>query len=269
VVEDLFIANTHDFILCFTEHGQVHWLKVYQIPEASRQSRGKAIINLLQTKDRITAFVRVKEFTSGYIFMVSKKGMIKKTRAALFAHPRRGGIKAIGIADDDELITVRLITDDDTILLATRNGNAVRFNAQQVRPIGRSGQGVRGIRLKQNDAVIGMVVGGDSRTLFTITANGYGKRTSINEYRLVRRGGSGVRNIICNERNGNVIAVDLVQDGDDIMVISKNGTVIRIPVSGINVIGRNTQGVRVIKLEEKDQVVAAARIPHHSINSTP
>ncbi|HLD07260.1 MAG TPA: DNA gyrase subunit A [Candidatus Nanoarchaeia archaeon] len=259
-VKSLMIANTHDTILCFTDRGQLHWLRVYEIPDASRQSKGKAIVNLLGTQERITALVRVQGFRSGYLFMATKQGVVKKTGADLFANPRKGGIRAITMAEGDELIDVQLITDDAHILLATRQGNAVRFAASSIRPIGRSGQGVRGIRLRKDDELIGMVVTHPNKTLFTITAHGYGKRTPVEEYRLIRRGGSGVRNIICSERNGPVVAVVSVQDGDDVMVVSKNGVIIRVPVSGISVIGRNTQGVRIIKLEKGDIVVSAARV---------
>ncbi|MBI4149447.1 DNA gyrase subunit A [Candidatus Woesearchaeota archaeon] len=268
-VRSLMIANTHDYILCFTEHGQLHWLKVYQIPDASRQSKGKAIVNLLDTHERITAFVRVKDFNSGYLFMATKQGTVKKTEAGLFANPRRGGIRAITMAPGDELIDVQLIADDAQILLATKRGNAVRFAASAIRPIGRSGQGVRGIKLRKNDEVVGMVLTHPNKTLFTITAHGYGKRTPVDDYRLIRRGGSGVRNIICSERNGIVVAVVSVQDGDDVMVVSKNGVIIRVPVSGISVIGRSTQGVRIIKLEKGDTVVSAARVMGDIITALP
>ena len=264
-IENIFIANTHSYILCFTEEGNVHWLKVYQIPDASRQSKGKAIVNLLNSKENISAFIPIKTFKEGYLFMATKKGIVKKTSALLFSNPRKGGIRAITL-DNDRLINVKFTNGQKEITLATKKGNAVRFHEKKIRPIGRAGQGVRGIKLKKDDEVIGMVIAKEDKTLLTITENGYGKRTKISEYRLISRGGSGVRNIICNERNGNVVAVNSVRDGDEIMLISKNGIVIRMLVDNINVIGRNTQGVRLMKLKN-DKVVAAAKIAGEKLNN--
>ena len=263
-IENIFVANTHSYILCFTETGDVHWLKVYQIPESSRHSKGKAIINLLNTKENITAFIPIMTFREGYLFMATKKGIVKKTSALLFSKPRKGGIKAITL-DNDRLINVKFTNGSREIILATKKGRAVRFHEKNIRSIGRTGQGVRGIRLKKDDEVIGMVIAKEDRTLLTITENGYGKRTKITSYRLISRGGSGVRNIIYNERNGNVVAIKSVKEDDEIMLISKNGITIRMPVSNINIIGRNTQGVRLMKLEN-DKVVAAAKIIGERLN---
>lgn len=261
-VRDIFIASTHSYILFFTNKGKVHWIKVYNIPEASRQAKGKAIINLLSlgSDENVTAYIPVKEFDDQhFLIMATKNGTIKKTNLAAYSNPRRGGIVAITLDSNDSLIKVKLTDGNKQIILATRNGIAVRFSEKDVRATGRSAQGVRGIRLK-NDYVIGMVVATDEKTLLTVTENGYGKRTNISEYRLISRGGSGVKNIICSERNGKVVSINSVTDNDEIMLITKRGITIRTPVSQISVIGRVTQGVRLIKLEQNDKLVGVAKI---------
>ena len=262
-VKDIFIANTHSYILMFTNKGKVYWLKVYSIPEASRQARGKAIINLinLENDEHVTAYIPVTDFdTSHYLIMATKNGTIKKTGLAAYSNPRKTGIIAISLDQNDSLIGVKLTDANKEIILATGNGIAVRFNENDVRPTGRSSQGVRGIKLSENDYVIGMVVVTNDKTLLTVTENGYGKRTEISEYRLISRGGSGVRNIICSERNGKVISINSVDDNDEIMLITMNGITIRMLVSQISVIGRSTQGVRLMKLEDKDKLVSVAKI---------
>ncbi len=269
VVKDIFIASTHSYILFFTNKGKVRWLKVYNIPEASRQARGKAIVNLLElgNDEIITAFVPVKSFDNEhYLIMATKKGTIKKTDLMAYSKPRRHGIVAITLDQGDELINVELTDGNQQIILATKNGSAVRFEERDVRPTGRSSQGVRGITLKDNDEVIGMVVALDDKTLLSVTENGYGKRTSIAEYRLINRGGSGVINIQCSERNGKVVSICSVVENDDIIFISRNGIVIRVPASDISVIGRNTQGVRIMKLESNDKIVAAVKMPKENNN---
>jgi DNA gyrase subunit A len=262
-VRDIFIASTHSYILLFTNKGKVHWVKVYDIPEASRQARGKAIVNLvsLQSDEKVTAYVPIKNFNpNNYLIMATKNGTVKKTSLVAYSNPRKGGIVAITLDQDDRLINVKLTDGNKEILLGTRNGIAVRFNENNVRPTGRSSQGVRGIRLSQDDKVIGMVVATNDKTLLTVTENGYGKRTKIPEYRLISRGGSGVRNIVCSERNGKVVSINSVSSENQIMLISKNGITIRMPVSQISVIGRATQGVRLIKLYENDKLVSVAKI---------
>ncbi len=261
-VDDLFIANTHSYILFFTNKGKVYWLKVYYIPEASRQAQGKAIINLLRLNkdEKVTAFIPVKEFDDQhYLVMATKKGIIKKTNLFAYSNPRKAGIIAVNLAEDDSLVNVVLTDGNQQIILATKNGMAVRFDEKTVRPIGRSGMGVRGITLR-NDEVIGMVVASDDKTLLTVTENGYGKRTNVSDYRLTNRGGVGVRNIICSERNGSVVSIKSITNEDDIMFITKNGITIRIPSKYISVIGRNTQGARIMRLEENDKLVSAAKI---------
>jgi len=262
-VKDIFVASTHSYLLLFTSKGKVHWQKIYQIPEASRQAKGKAVVNLvdLQQDEKITAYIPIKEFDDKhYLIMGTRNGAIKKTNLSAYSKPRKGGIIAISLDVNDGLIGVKLTNGSKEIILATNKGIAVRFNEKDVRPTGRSSQGVRGIRLSDNDKVIGMVVATDDKTLLTVTENGYGKRTKISDYRLISRGGSGVRNILCSERNGNVVSVNSVSENDEIMLITSRGITIRTQVSQISVIGRNTQGVKLISLAESDKLVSVAKI---------
>ncbi len=261
-VEDLFIANTHDYLMFFTDRGQVHWLKVYKIPEASRTARGTAIVNLigLEPDEKVTAFVSVKDFAEGNLMMTTQKGVIKKCKLDLFSRPRKGGIRAINLQDGDALIEAKLTTEKDNIIIATRNGKAIKFRETDIRPIGRTGMGVRGIRLKKDDKVIGMVIADDKHALLTLTENGYGKRSPISDYRLINRGGSGVINIICSDRNGKVVGIRSTEGNESLVLISQSGIAIRISSSDISIIGRNTQGVRVMKLKDGDRVVASAKI---------
>lgn len=213
----------------------------------------------------------VKRFDSQhFLVMITKKGIIKKTNLAAFSNPRAGGIKAINLEGGDELVNVLMTDGFKQIIIATKDGQAVKFNEGNVRPMGRASKGVIGIRLKEeknekgetvkSDYVIGAVIAEDNKTLLTVTENGYGKRTMISDYRLINRGGTGVINIICSERNGNVISIMSVNDDDEVMLISHDGIIIRTPCKFISIIGRNTQGVRLMKLEEKDKVVSAANI---------
>jgi DNA gyrase subunit A len=262
-VNDIFVANTHDYLLFFTDKGTVQWKKVYQLPEASRQAKGTAIVNLLEMDNtsKISSYIPISKFDDKhYLVMITKNGLIKKTNLDAYSKPRKGGIIAINLTDNDELIEVLLTDGNKQILIATANGMAVKFDEKDARPVGRNSIGVRGIRLKKNDKVIGAVIAPDQMSLLTITENGYGKRTKISDYRLINRGGSGVINIITNERNGNVVAIKAVEDEHDLLFISKNGIAIRTPANGISVIGRNTQGMRLMKLSENDKVVAATRI---------
>jgi DNA gyrase subunit A len=262
-VNDLFVANTHNYLLFFTDKGIVQWKKVYQIPEASRQAKGNAIINLLEMdKDtKVSSYIPISKFDDKhYLVMITKNGLIKKTNLAAYSKPRKGGIIAINLTDNDELIDVLLTDGNKNILIATAKGMAVKFDERDVRAVGRNSIGVRGIKLKNNDNVIGAVIAPDNMSLLTITENGYGKRTKIADYRLINRGGSGVINIITNERNGNVVSIKAVEDEHDLLFISKNGIAIRTSAQGISVIGRNTQGMRLMKLSESDKVVAATKI---------
>jgi len=262
-VEDIFIANTHSYMLFFTDKGKVHWIKSYFIPEASRQAKGKAIVNLLNlgSDEKVTAYIPIKNFDKEhFLIMATKKGTIKKTSLESYSNPRKGGIIAVSLDEKDSLIGVKLTDGNKEIILATRNGAAVRFNEKNVRPTGRSSQGVRGIKLSADDEVVGMVVATDDKALLTVTENGYGKRTKISDYRLISRGGSGVRNIVCSERNGKVVSINSVDDTDEIMLISKRGITIRTQVSQISVIGRNTQGVRLMNLGQEDKLMSVAKI---------
>jgi len=263
-IEELFVANTHSYILFFTNLGKVHWLKVYQVPEATRQAKGTAIVNLMSLgkDERITTYVPVKQFKPDrFITMVTKKGTVKRTSLDNFSNPRKGGILAVSLNEGDELISARLTNGKRQLIIATANGMAVRFREEDVRPMGRTASGVRGIKLKGDDKVIGMVRADEKKTLLTVTEKGFGKRTLVSDYRLISRGGVGVINIKITEKNGKVAAIRSVTDDDGIMFITQNGIIIRIAAKDISVIGRNTQGVRVMRLSEGDELVAAAKVP--------
>jgi len=269
-VKDIFVASTHDTIMFFTDTGQVHWLKAYEIPQASRTAMGTAIVNLLNIKDnsKIAASIQITEYTDKqFLMMATKRGTIKKTNLMEYSRPRQGGIKAIILEEGDDLIEVKLTDGNQDIILATQEGMAIRFNEQDARPIGRTSKGVRGINLKGNDQLIGMIHAPKDKTVLTVTENGYGKRTAIDEYRVIGRAGVGVRNIITSDRNGKVVAVLDVYDHDDVIFISKNGIIIRTDCKGISVIGRNTQGVRLMKLDEGDRVVSATRIVNEDVET--
>jgi DNA gyrase subunit A len=262
-VEHLFVASTHDHILFFTSRGRCHWIKVHELPEAGRYSRGKAIVNLLSLgpEERVTAFVSTKGFPEGqYLVMATERGVIKKTALKAFSHPRRGGIIAITLDRGDQLIDAQLTDGTNDIVLAKRAGKAVRFHERDVRPMGRSARGVRGVKLENDDCVIGMVVIKREGTLLVVSEKGYGKRSPISDYRVTKRGGKGIITMRCTARTGKVISIKEVVDDDELMVISQHGTIIRVPIKGISVIGRATQGVRIINLREGDRVVDVARV---------
>ena len=263
-VEHLFVTNTHAYILFFTDKGKVYWLKGYKIPSASRYSKGVNIINLIEVEkdEKITAMIPIKEFRENeYLIMATKKGVVKKTSMLEYSNPRKGGIIAISLRDSDRLVCVKKTNGEQKYIIATKNGFAVRFDEKDIRPIGRGGMGVRGIRLSATDDVVGMELAViDDDTLLTITENGYGKRSLISEYRLIKRGGKGVINIKTSGRNGKVVAIKTVKDDHELMCITKNGIIIRTLASNISTIGRNTQGVRIMKIGEKDKVINLARI---------
>ncbi len=266
-VEDLFIANTHSYLLFFTNLGQVHWLKVYEIPEGSRQAKGKAIVNLLNLKEgeKVSAFIPVDNFDDQhYLVLATKNGTIKKTNLMEYSRPRQGGIKGIVLEEGDELIGAKLTDGKKEIMLVTKNGLAARFNEEDARSIGRTSKGVCGISLKDKDEVVSLLICEPGKTIFTITKNGYGKRSEVDEYRLIGRGGVGVINIQCSDRNGSVVTSLCVDNNDELMIMSRNGITIRTPAQGISVIGRNTQGVKMMKLEEGDEVVSATKIAPES-----
>ena len=262
-IEHLFIASTHDYVLFFTTKGRVYWLKVHEIPEASRQSRGKAIINLMQLEqgEGISAYIPVREFKEGqFLVMATKMGLIKKTELTAFSNPRKGGIIGITIEKDDELIGVKLTDGQKELTLATKEGKAIRFPEDHVRDMGRGAKGVRGIRLGKKDVLIAMEVVEKDATLLTVTNNGFGKRTDFSEYRVQSRGGKGIINIKAGKKNGLAVGVKSVTDKDELMLITGQGMIVRCAVKDIRTTGRSTQGVRLMKLESKDEVASVAKV---------
>jgi DNA gyrase subunit A len=262
-VDQLFIASTHSYILIFTDRGRVHWLKVHEIPEVGPQGRGKAVVNLvsLQPKEKIAAFAAVKEFVSGrFVLLATRKGIVKKTELSAFANPRAGGIIALSVEDDDALIEAVLTGGTDEILLATKEGMAIHFSEEDVRPMGRAAYGVKGIELEASDEVVALEVVAAGGTVLTVTQNGYGKKTDLDEYRLQSRGGKGLINIKTSGRNGPVVGVKFLKGDEGVMLITEKGMIIRLNTADISTIGRNTQGVRLIQLEEGDHLVSVARL---------
>ncbi len=265
-VEQLFIASTKDYLLCFTDAGRMYWLKVYEIPEGNRTTKGKAVVNLVNVgmEEKITTILPIKEFSEDmFLFMATRNGVVKKTPLTEYSNVRSGGIIAVNLDDGDKLIGVALTDGTKDIFLASRNGKAIRFSEEDARSMGRVTRGVRGMNLNEDDHVIGMeIVDNDAvgSTIFTVCENGYGKRTDLDEYRGQSRGGKGMITIKTSDRNGCVVNVMQVANDNDLMVITDNGKILRVPVSGFSVIGRNTQGVRLITTEEKEKVVAVARL---------
>lgn len=269
-LEHIFVASMHNTLLLFTEKGKCFWLKVYEIPEGTRTSKGRAIQNVLNIEpdDNVLTFINVKtladkEFiNNNYIILATKKGIIKKTTLEAYSRPRTNGVNAITIKDGDKLLEARLTNGESEILLAVRSGKAIRFNESIVRPIGRTAAGVRGIRLgNEQDEVVGMVcVNDENEDILVISENGYGKRSKIDDYRITNRGGKGVKTINITEKTGDLIAMKSVFDDDDLMIITQNGLTIRLAVNAISVLGRATQGVRVINLRGDDQIASVARV---------
>ncbi len=265
-VETLFSASTHDSLLFFTDAGKVFWLKVHEIPEASRSAKGKALVNLLALagSEKVTATLPVKEFRDDrYIVMATKKGIIKKTELSAFSNPRQGGIIALGLEGGDKLIGVQLTDGQRVILMGTRQGITIRFKEEEVRPMGRMAHGVKGITLEEGNEVIGMetMTPDSTASILTVTEGGYGKRTPVGEYRVQGRGGKGIISVKTTERNGLAVGFLQVRDDDQIMLMAAQGKVLRCKVDDIREIGRNTQGVRILDLDgEGDRVVAVARL---------
>ncbi len=263
-IEHMFIASTHQYILFFTDRGRCYWLKVHEVPEGGRTARGRSIINLLEKEkdELITAFVAVKEFTDNqYLIMATEQGTIKKTVLSAYGNVRKGGINAINLVDDDKLIAVKMTDGNNDIVIGTRNGFAIRFNEKDVRDMGRTATGVRGIRLQKGDKVVGLLVIKNLQTsVLVVTEKGYGKRSDINDYRITRRGGKGVITVKTTDKVGKMISLMEVVDKDELVIISTQGMVIRQAVKDLRVMGRNTQGVRVIKLNEGDSIADIARI---------
>jgi DNA gyrase subunit A len=262
-VERLFVASTHHTFLFFTNQGKVYWRKVYDIPQAGRTSRGKAVINLLNLgpDEKLTTVMAVAAFDPGhYILMTTRRGLVKKTDLMAFSRPRSGGIIAITLLPGDELIGARLTDGTYNVFLVSAMGKSIRFHEADVRPSGRTSQGVKGMGLTADDRIVGMAVLSYGQTLFTLTENGYGKRTAVDQYPVQKRGGKGVITIKTSERNGKVVALLLVEEDDNVMLMTDTGKLIRIAVSGVSVISRNTQGVKLIDIEAGEKVVDAARI---------
>jgi DNA gyrase subunit A len=265
-VRHLGVASTHAYLLFFTNHGRVHWLKVHALPQLGRAAKGKAIVNVLQLGDgeQIQTMLPVRSFDEGegneYIILCTRKGIIKKTSLSAYANPRRAGIIAINLTDGDELISAGRSYSHNNVLVASRSGKAILFDESDVRPMGRTATGVRAIALAGGDEVVGMEIVHEGAKALTLTENGYGKRTKLEDYRVQRRGGQGIINIKTTERNGPVVGIAQVTDGEDVMLITNGGKVLRCPVNGISVMGRATQGVRVMNLSTGEQLVAVSRI---------
>ena len=268
-VENLFTASTHDYLLFFTDAGKVYWLKVHEIPEAGRAAKGKAMVNLLAlgADEKVTATLPVKEFREDrYVIMATKRGVIKKTELSAYANPRQGGIIALTLDEGDKLIGVEITDGQREILLGTRHGIVIRFKEEDVRPMGRTAHGVRGIALDEGNEVIGMetITPDSTAQILTVTERGYGKRTAVGEYRLQARAGRGVISVKVTEKNGPAVAFLQVRDGDEIMVMSAEGKILRTKVDDVREIGRNAQGVRLIDMEENDRVAGVAKLAESS-----
>ncbi|MEZ6196372.1 MAG: DNA gyrase subunit A [Planctomycetota bacterium] len=260
-VERIIAARTKDYFLIFTDRGRLHWLKVYQIPEMSRTSRGRAIVNLLQLQEgeSVSSIIPVREFDERFLVMVTERGIIKKTPLSAFSNVRTAGIIALSIDEGDRLVRAELTGGDDELLLATAKGQAIRFHENDVRPMGRTARGVRAIRFKtEDDAVVGAVVVAADRTLLTVCESGYGKRTDFEQYRVQSRGGSGIRNIKTPPRNGRVVVVRAVSNDEDLILMTEAGMAMRTGAETISLIGRDTQGVRVMGLKDGDRLVGCA-----------
>jgi DNA gyrase subunit A len=266
-VSHLFVASTHAYIMIFTDRGRAYWLKVHEIPDVGTYGKGKAIVNLMQFEspdEKIAALLPVKEFPEQddqqFVVMGTRKGTVKKTDLTAFSNPRPSGIIAIGVEEGDAVIAVELSDGKEQIFIGTRDGMAIRFNEEDVRPMGRTAYGVRGISLRDDDEVVAMEVVAATGTMLTVAQNGYGKRTELGEYRLTSRGGLGIINIQTSDRNGKVAGIAYVHDDDEVMLISQQGMILRLRAGDIRSIGRATQGVRLIEMEEGDAVVSLAKL---------
>jgi DNA gyrase subunit A len=262
-VDQLLIASTHDTILCFSDRGRLYWLKVYQLPLASRQARGKPIINLLPLEEgeRITAILPVREYEEGkYVFMATANGTVKKTSLTEYSRPRSNGIIAVNLNEGDQLIGVDITDGNSQIMLFSDDGKVVRFHEEQVRGMGRTATGVRGIKLRENGSVVSLIVPKSDGAILTVTENGYGKRTALAEYPEKSRATQGVVSIKVSERNGLVVGAVQVNALDEIMLISNKGTLVRTRVKEVSQVGRNTAGVILIRTQEGEKVVGVQRI---------
>jgi len=268
-VEHIFMATNHNYMLFFTEKGKCFWLKVYEIPEGSKTSKGRAIQNLinLEPDDKVMAYLNVdnlkdEEYINNhFIIMCTKRGVIKKTTLEAYSRPRVNGINAIGIRENDQLLEAKLTTGDSFIMLAARSGKAIRFHENATRPMGRNATGVRGIKIEEQDEVVGMIcVNDDESNVLVVSENGYGKRSHIEDYRITNRGGKGVKTISITEKTGDLIAIKNVTDENDLMIIKKSGVTIRLGVENMRVMGRATQGVRLITLKDNEHIAAVTKV---------
>jgi DNA gyrase subunit A len=264
VIEHMVIANTHTYLLIFTNKGRLYWLKIYEIPDAAPTSKGKHIKGLvnLQPDEEVKAFLSVSQFTENeYIVMCTKLGTIKKSQLTEFSNPMSRGIIAVGLDEGDELISARISTGEDYVFIATREGKAIRFPEADVRPMGRPARGVRGIRLAEGDAVIGMEVMKEDDLVLTVSELGFGKRTPLRLYRITGRGGKGVINMKPSKRVGKVLEILTVKEETDVMAITMSGQIIRTDASEIRKVGRSASGVRLVRLSDDDRVAAACVVP--------
>ncbi len=271
-LEHLFVGTNHQYMLFFTQKGKCFWMRVFEIPEGSKTSKGRAIQNLINIEqdDKVKAFICTQDLkdeeyiNNHYVIMATKKGQVKKTPLEQYSRPRTNGINAITIKEDDELLEAKLTTGDSQVMLAVKSGKAIRFEEEKTRPMGRNASGVRGIRLNsKDDEVVGMIAIEDAETeILVVSENGYGKRSSIEDYRITNRGGKGVKTINVTEKTGNLVAIKNVTDSDDLMIINKSGIAIRMAVEDLRVMGRATQGVRLIKVKADDAIAAVAKVMH-------
>jgi DNA gyrase subunit A len=262
-VSNLFIASTHSYILIFTNRGRIYWLKVHEIPDVGPQGKGKAIVNLVQLTggEKLAAFCAVRDFGSGgFVLLATRRGIVKKTELAAFSNPRPSGIIALSIEEGDQLIDAVLTSGEDELLIGTETGMAIHFSEKDARPMGRTAYGVKGIGLDEGDAAVSLQVVRAGGTVLTVTRNGYGKRTTLDEYRIQSRGGKGLIDIKASDRNGPVVGVNFLRGEEQVMLITEKGMSIRPNTAEISTIGRNTQGVRLIQLEEGDHLVSVARL---------
>ncbi len=274
-LEDIFVANNHDYMLFFTEKGRCFWLRVFEIPEGAKATKGRAIQNMINipNDDKVMAFINTKDLkdeeyvNNHFVVMCTKKGVVKKTSLESYSRPRQNGINAITIRDEDQLLEAKLTTGNSQIMLAVKSGKAIRFEEEKVRPMGRTASGVRGVTLSNDkDEVVGMICVNDFESdVLVVSENGYGKRSSIEDYRITNRGGKGVKTINVTDKTGKLIALKNVTDENDLMVVNKSGITIRISVADLRQMGRATQGVRIIKLRENDSIAAVARVPAASL----
>jgi len=271
-LEYLFVGTNHQYMLFFTQNGKCYWMRVYEIPEGSKASKGRAIQNLIniEPEDKVNAFICTQDLkdeeyvNNHFVIMATKKGQVKKTRLEKYSRPRTNGINAITIKDGDELLEAKLTTGNSQVMLGLRSGKAIRFEESKTRPIGRNASGVRGITLAdENDEVVGMIAVNDFESdILVVSEKGYGKRSSLEDYRITNRGGKGVKTISVTEKTGQLVAIKNVSDVDDLMIINKSGIVIRMAVEDLRVMGRATQGVRLINLKGKDAIAAVAKVLH-------